>query len=92
MIRDAKGLEAWEREQRIYRGVDYTADLRWFNAAVDEAKALGAWRRADPWAGFWEKMRWIEALHRGGLIATVIKGRAAVGGAWRGVSQGGSGF
>lgn len=42
---------------------DYERGLRWFETAIEYARALGAWPPADPMEGFEDKLAYIHRVH-----------------------------
>lgn len=63
MIRDPEGFQRWEAKQAAAGDMDQEARLRWFDAMIEHARALGVWPPADPLEGLAEKLEWIHALH-----------------------------
>ncbi|MGH9414945.1 MAG: hypothetical protein ACRD0Y_14540 [Terriglobales bacterium] len=63
MIADIEGWRKWEAEHMAASPSDYERNLRWFEAAVEHARALGVWPPADPMEGFEEKLAYVHRLH-----------------------------
>ncbi|MGH9417729.1 MAG: hypothetical protein ACRD01_13995 [Terriglobales bacterium] len=63
MIADIEGWRKWEAAHSAAEPVDYERNLRWFDAALAHARALGAWPPADPLEGFEANLAYIHRLH-----------------------------
>lgn len=63
MIRHIEAWRKWEAAQRAAEPVDYERNLRWYESALEYARALGAWPPADPMEGFEQKLAYIHRLH-----------------------------
>ncbi len=63
MIRHIEEWRKWEAAQKADEPIDFDKNLRWYESALEYARALGAWPPADPMEGFEQKLAYIHRLH-----------------------------
>jgi hypothetical protein len=64
MIRDPEGWRKWEEASLAGEPADHERNLRWFEAAIAHARALGVWPPKDPLEGLEEKLERVHRMHR----------------------------
>ena len=63
MIRNIKVWNAWERQQIASTPVDHAANLRWADAALEHARAMGVFPPKDPMEGIEVKIHLARILN-----------------------------